>query len=131
MSEKSFSCKDCNKVISDKEYEIVDYEELYNSRYCVSCFLDNCSSDEEQQECIFCGYSDGESYTNCDYCDAFICKTCDEDEDERFITHTISPDFCTDRDACEKRRRQQLIDHPSRYRHPEDKEAIAKLENLS
>ena len=147
MSEKSFSCKDCNKVTSDKEYEIVDYEELNSAGYCIDCFLDNHVSDDEcfycgyaeeekgscdycePKECVNCGGSVEESYTKCDSCDALFCKTCDEYEDERFVTETISPTFCTDQDACLKRRIKVLMTEPSRYRNSEDIEAITKLEN--
>ena len=132
MSEKSFSCKDCNKVTIENGCKTHVYENLYDSGYCLDCFFNDCESDdEEHEECVICGCSHEEPYANCDSCQALFCNSCDEDEDERFITHSISIDFCTDKDACKKRRIQQLIDDPSRYRHPEDKEDIAKLENLS
>ena len=133
MSEKSFSCNVCDKVTFEKECAKVDYEDFYRHGYCIDCFFEKCceSDDEEQQECIFCGYSDGESYGECDACWAFFCKTCDEYEDERFVTETISPTFCTDQDACLKRRIKVLMAEPSRYRNSEDIEVIAKLETLS
>ena len=131
MSENFFSCSACNEVTNEKQYERVSYEELNNSGYCMHCFLDNCpSDDEEQEECIFCGHTDMWG-GNCDRCWGFYCTTCYEYDDERFVTETISPIFCTEHDACFKRRRKVLIADPSRYRNSDDEKAIAKLENLS
>ena len=134
MSEKSFSCKDCNEVTNEKECAKVDYEDFCHHGYCIDCFVENCVSDEEepeeQEECIFCGHTDVEG-GNCDRCWGFYCTTCYEYDDERFVTETISPIFCTEHDACFKRRRKVLMAEPSRYRNSDDKDAIAKLEKLS